>query len=96
MQQGLVHVNRLKQGIQSAYPIQSQELRVLGRLLRDYPDTDYVFVCERKASLTTDVVRKIVGQTGELTNIGFSIHPHMLRHATGDYVSCYAPVFRIN
>ena len=51
------------------------------RLLRDYPDTGYIFVSERKASLTTDAVRKIIGRAGELVKIGFSVHPHMLRHA---------------
>ncbi len=56
---------------------------MLRRLLRDYPNTDYVFVSERKAPLTTDAVRKIVGRAGQLANIGFSVHPHMLRHATG-------------
>jgi type 1 fimbriae regulatory protein FimB/type 1 fimbriae regulatory protein FimE len=38
-----------------------------------------VFVSERKAPLTPDKVRKIVNRAG----IPFSIHPHMLRHATG-------------
>ena len=33
----------------------------------------------RKAPLTADAVRKIVVQAG----IEFSVHPHMLRHATG-------------
>jgi len=64
-------------------PVRVQELRALRRLLRDYPDTYYIFVSERKAPLTTDAVRKIVRRAGELAKIGFSVHPHMLRHATG-------------
>jgi type 1 fimbriae regulatory protein FimB/type 1 fimbriae regulatory protein FimE len=83
LQQGLLHVNRLKQGIPSVHPVRGQELRALRRLLRDYPDTYYIFVSERKAPLTTDTVRKIVRRAGELAKIGFSVHPHMLRHATG-------------
>jgi len=83
LQQGLLHVNRLKHGIPSVHPIRGQELRALRRLLRDYPDTGYIFVSERKAPLTTDAVRKIIGRAGELVKIGFSVHPHMLRHATG-------------
>jgi site-specific recombinase XerD len=52
-------------------------------LLRDYPETAYVFVRERKAPLTADAVSKIVGRAGREAGIEFPVHPHMLRHATG-------------
>jgi len=48
-----------------------------------YPETAYLFVSERKAPLTTDAVRKIVGRAGRLAALPFPVHPHMLRHATG-------------
>ena len=50
---------------------------------RDYPDTPYVFVTERKGPLTTSAVRKIIARAGELAGLGFPVHPHMLRHACG-------------
>ena len=53
------------------------------RLQRDYPETPYVFVSERKAPLTPDAVRKIVTRAGQHAGLEFPIHPHMLRHATG-------------
>jgi type 1 fimbriae regulatory protein FimB/type 1 fimbriae regulatory protein FimE len=81
--QGLVHVARLKNGISSVHPLRGPELRSLRRLQRDYPDTRYVFVSERKAPLTSHAVRKIVARAGLEAKIGFPIHPHMLRHATG-------------
>ena len=83
LRQGLLHVTRLKHGIASVHPLRGPELRALRRLQRDYPDTAYVFVSERKAPLTADTVRKIVGRAGRQAGIEFPVHPHMLRHATG-------------
>jgi type 1 fimbriae regulatory protein FimE len=83
LRQAMLHVARLKHGIASVHPLRGPELRTLRRLQRDYPDTAYVFVSERKAPLTADAVRKIVGRAGRQAGIKFSVHPHMLRHATG-------------
>ncbi|NOR41328.1 MAG: tyrosine-type recombinase/integrase, partial [Gammaproteobacteria bacterium] len=46
-------------------------------------DTPYVFVTERKGSLTTSAVRKIIARAGEKASISFPVHPHMLRHGCG-------------
>ena len=80
---GLLHVNRLKGGVPSTHPLSGVELRALRRLRRDYPDTQYVFVSERKAPLSTAGVRKLLARAGEVAEIGFPVHPHQLRHATG-------------
>ena len=80
---GLIHVSRLKSGVNSTHPLRGPELRALRRLQRDYLDTPYLFVTERKGPLTTSTVRKIVTRAGEVATIGFPIHPHMLRHSTG-------------
>ncbi len=48
LKQGLLHVSRLKNGVTSTHPIRGPELRALRRLQRDYPDTPYLFVTERK------------------------------------------------
>ena len=50
---------------------------------RDYPDTPYVFVTERKGPLTTSTVRKLIARAGQKANINFPVDPHMLRHACG-------------
>lgn len=81
--QGLVHISRRKNGVPSVHPLRGPELRALRRLERDYPETPYLFVSERKAPLTADTVRKIVARAGQHAGIEFPIHPHMLRHATG-------------
>jgi integrase len=83
LKQGLLHVNRLKNGIASVHPLRGPELRALRKLARDYLDTPYVFVTERKGPLTPDTVRKLSLRAGEAAKIGFPVHPHMLRHACG-------------
>ncbi len=83
LKQGLLHVNRLKNGVASTHPIRGPELRALRRLKRDYPDIPYLFVTERKGPLTTSAVRKIISRAGNTAEIGFPVHPHMLRHSTG-------------
>lgn len=65
------------------HPLRGPELRALRRLQRNYPETPYVFVSERKAPLTPDAVRKIVTRADRHAGITFPIHPHMLRHAMG-------------
>ena len=81
--QGLLHVNRSKNGTTSTHPIGGPEIRALRRLLRDYPETPYVFVTERKGPLTDSNVRKLISRAGKNANLGFPVHPHMLRHACG-------------
>jgi type 1 fimbriae regulatory protein FimB/type 1 fimbriae regulatory protein FimE len=83
LKQGQLHVKRLKNGIPSTHPLRGPELRALRKLQRDYPETPYVFVTERKSSLTTSTFRKIIARAGKEAEIEMPLHPHMLRHSTG-------------
>lgn len=83
LRQGIFHVNRTKQGTASTHPLRGVEIRALRRLQKDYPETPYVFVSERKGPLTTSTIRKLVARAGKTAEIGFPVHPHMLRHACG-------------
>ena len=83
LNQGLLHVARAKSGTPSTHPLRGPEIRALRRLQREYPETPYVFVTERKGPLTTSAVRKLVARAGELADLQFPVHPHMLRHACG-------------
>ena len=49
--QGLLHVNRLKNGVPSTHPLRGLELRALRRLLRT-SSSPYVFTTERRGPLT--------------------------------------------
>ena len=69
--QGLLHVNRLKNGNASNHPIRGTEIRALRRLQRDYPNSPYIFSGERKGPLTPSSVRKIVARAGEAAGLEF-------------------------
>jgi integrase len=81
---GMVHIARLKNGLPSTHPIRGPELRALRELRRDYPESPYLFVTERGGPMTPATVRKLIARAGELARLPFPIHPHMLRHSTGD------------
>ena len=83
LKQGHLHVTRLKNGTPSTHPIRGPEIRALRRLKREYPDTPYLFVTERRGPLTASTVRKLVARAGREAGIPFAVHPHMLRHALG-------------
>ena len=83
LKQGLMHVSRLKNGVNSTHPLRGVELRALRKLKRDYKDTPYLFETERKGPLTASAVKKIITRAGEIAELGLSVHPHMLRHSTG-------------
>jgi type 1 fimbriae regulatory protein FimB/type 1 fimbriae regulatory protein FimE len=80
---GLLHINRLKNGTPSTHPLRGPEIRALRRLMRDYPDTSYVFVSERGGPLTDSTFRKLIARAGRNAKIRFPVHPHMLRHGCG-------------
>lgn len=80
---GLLHVTRLKNGIDAVHPIRGPELRALRRLRKQYPAGPYVFVSERGGPMTDSNVRKMIKRAGERAGFGFLVHPHMLRHSAG-------------
>ena len=84
---GYIEVRRVKHGHDSIHPLRSPEIRALRTLQRDYKDTSYVFVSERKAPLSTRSIRHIIARAGEMAGIPFPVHPHQLRHACGYYLA---------
>ncbi len=87
LQRGTLHVNRKKNGDAATHPMSGRELRALRQLKRAYPESPFLFVTERGGPITEATVRKMVARAGESAGIGFPIHPHMLRHATGFYLA---------
>lgn len=83
LKQGLLHIGRLKNGVDSVHPIRGPEIRALRQLKKEYPDSPYLFVTERGGPITSSTVRKMAARAGREAGFEFSIHPHMLRHATG-------------
>jgi type 1 fimbriae regulatory protein FimB/type 1 fimbriae regulatory protein FimE len=83
LEQGLLHVSRLKNGVSSTHPLRGPELRALRRLRREQGISPYVLTSERGSAMTDSSARKIIARAGEQAQLGFPVHPHMLRHACG-------------
>ncbi len=83
LDQGLIHINRSKNGTPSVHPIRGPEIRALRRLKREQDPSAYLFITERGGPLTASTVRKMVTRAGKEAGIPFPVHPHMLRHACG-------------
>jgi len=81
--QGLLYVHRRKGGVHTTHPLAGIEIRALRKLQRDYPETDFLFISERKGPITDHTFRKLLTRAAKEGNFKFSVHPHMLRHATG-------------
>ena len=82
LEEGQLHVNRRKNGINTTHPLYGPEIRALRKLRIEYPDTQYVFTTERKGPMIDSTFRKMLSRAGENAKLGF-VHPHMLRHSTG-------------
>lgn len=84
LEQGLMHVGRLKNGTPSTQPVRGPELRALRRLRRDYSKSPYLFVTERGGPMTDSNARKMLRRAGDAAGLeSLKVHPHMLRHACG-------------
>ena len=83
LEQGLLHIARLKNGTPSTHPLRGPEIRALRRLRRESETSPYVLTSERRSAMTASSVRKIIARAGDQAPLGFPVHPHMLRHACG-------------
>jgi type 1 fimbriae regulatory protein FimB len=86
-----LYVRRKKGSLSTHQPIEGDELRALRAWLRERslrPDarSPYLFLSER-GPFTRQAVNYIVSQAGQRARLPFSVHPHMLRHATGFYLA---------
>jgi site-specific recombinase XerD len=53
------------------------------RTLKREAESPFIFVSERGAPFTVSGLAKLIERAGNAAKIGFKVHPHMLRHATG-------------
>ena len=83
---GIIHVERIKNGVNSTHPLSGSEIRALRSLKRE-STTPYIFNSNRGNPLSVRTVRLIVAQAGQRAGFEYSIHPHMLRHSTGFYLA---------
>ena len=62
---GLLHVQRVKNGMPSVHPMGGNEIRDLRRLKREQPEGRHVFLTERAAPMTTAGFRKMLTRVPE-------------------------------
>jgi integrase len=77
-----MHVRRAKGGQEATHPLLGDELRAL-RELRRQSASPFVFASERGGPFTPSGFAKLLARAGDEAEIGFKVHPHMLRHACG-------------
>jgi type 1 fimbriae regulatory protein FimB len=82
LDQGVLHVARVKRSKDSTHSLDRDELRDL-RKLRQGVTGLYVFETERGGPLSVDALQYIVREAGTLAKLDVEAHPHMLRHAAG-------------
>ena len=80
---GMMHVNRVKNGMSSVQQIGGEEMRALRALKREDGSSRFVFMTERGAPMTPAGFRKFLARLAVAAKFPFSVHPHMLRHACG-------------
>jgi site-specific recombinase XerD len=76
------HVRRLKGSHDSTHTLDRDEIAAL-RKLKAESTSPFVFVSEQGGPLSPDMIARIVERAGVAANIGFHVHPHMLRHGAG-------------
>ncbi len=80
---GVIHIKRCKGGMNGARGIDGNELKALGKLRKEYPNSQFVFASERDTRLSERTIHHIVARAGRLAELDFTLHPHMLRHGCG-------------
>ncbi len=81
-----MHVHRIKSGTPAVHPIKGDELRLL-RKLKDRYESAFVFTSERGLPLSRSTIANVMSRAGRNAELGFPVHPHMLRHACGYYLA---------
>lgn len=80
---GIIHIKRCKGGMNGTRRIDGDELTLLRKLWREYPNSRFVFASERDTRLSERAIHHIVARAGRLAGLDFTVHPHMLRHSCG-------------
>ena len=84
-----IRICRAKGGMDTEHPLRSVELRLLGQLRREHPESEYVFLSERGTPMSTSNFRKVLARLAKAAGpaIAITVNPHALRHACGFYLA---------
>jgi integrase len=90
LDQGVLHLRRLKNGLDGDHRLRGVEIRSLRRLRREnlHPAGEYVFTSERGSPLGARAVQLMIDRAAERAGLKhLNIHPHTLRHSCGYYLA---------
>lgn len=82
----LLNIKRLKGSKSGVHPLNADELVRLAQLKVLTPG-QYLFPSERGQHITPYGIASLVKRCGELAELPFKVHPHMLRHACGYHLA---------
>jgi integrase len=88
----LIHIKRLKNGKSISHPFYTGDLQALRNWLairaKLNPETDYLFISERRGPLHRATVWALIQKAAETAGLSkLHVHPHMLRHSAGFYLA---------
>lgn len=83
LEEGWIHLPRLKGGVTTAQPLSAAEQQALLVLRGRYPASQFLFPSERGARLSRGAVNRIISRAGQSAGLSIKVHPHMLRHGCG-------------
>ena len=83
LENGILHVRKVKQGTPATHPLTGRELRAFRRLQREAHR--FIFCIRKRARRTFHQpwLSGDGGASGQGCGFAMKIHPHMLRHACG-------------
>jgi type 1 fimbriae regulatory protein FimB len=88
LEDGIVHVNRLKNGLKTTHPLLKSEIILLRKWIKERltwrdADTPWVFLSRKGGPLSRQQVYQLLRLYGIQAGIPVSLSPHMLRHSCG-------------
>jgi integrase len=78
-----ITIARAKGGMTTQHPLRAVELRLLGKLRKQAPDSKYVLMTERGTPWSTSNFRKVLQRLAIVAKLPISVNPHALRQACG-------------
>lgn len=82
-------IKRAKGGVESLHFLGPDEVQALRKMQKEqrndekHPNSRWIFVTERGGAVDERTFRDLVVRAGNVAELEFPIHPHMLRHAKG-------------
>ncbi|MTD29415.1 tyrosine-type DNA invertase [Erwinia sorbitola] len=84
----VIHVNRLKNGLKTTHPLIESEIILLRKWLKERQnwrgaDAPWIFLSQKGGQLSRQQVYKMLRSYGIKAGISITLSPHMLRHSCG-------------